>query len=104
MREVIQGLIEAESEARSIVQLAREEADGLVSEARQRARDLVAQSRQAARAEAAQTIEAAVAAAQQEKMKQLERAATEIQIQVRMDEATRGRLADAVVRCVIGQL
>ncbi len=103
MREVIQGLIEAEGEARGIVQSARAEADALVSEAEKRAQRLAAQARLTARAEAAQTIQTAVEAAQAEKIKRLETATFEIQSQVRMDEATRNRLADAVVRCLSGQ-
>ena len=103
MREVIQGLLAAEGEARSLVQSARAEADGLVSDAEKRARDLAAESRQAARAEAAQTIASAVAAAQREKKQRLEQAAAEIQSQVCMDEAMRNRYADAVVRCICGQ-
>jgi vacuolar-type H+-ATPase subunit H len=103
MREVIQGLIDAEREARSIVQSARAEAEGIVVDAEKRARSLTAEARQAVAAEAAQLIAAAVESAQQEKKKRLERAAAEIQNQVRMDEATRNRLADAVVRCVCGQ-
>ncbi len=103
MREVIQSLLEAEGEARGIVRSAREGADHLVSDARKQAQDRLAQARQAARAEAARTIETAVEAAQAEKKKRLERASTAIQSQVCMDEATRNRFADAVVRCVRGR-
>lgn len=103
MREVILGLIEAEGEARGLVQSARAEADVLVSEAEKGARSLAARARQAACAEAAQTIETAVKAARLEKAKRLEAAVLGIQNQVRLDEATCGRLAEAVAHCVCGQ-
>jgi vacuolar-type H+-ATPase subunit H len=103
MREVIQGLIEAEAEARHIVESARQEADALLSDAEKRAREVAAQARQAARAEAARTIDTAVEAAQQEKRKQLEKAAAEIDHEARIDDATLERLAQAVVRCVCSE-
>ncbi len=103
MREVIQGLVEAEGEARRIVQAARAEADRLVSAAEQRALAMAATARREARAQAIQTIEAAVKAAQEEKRKRLEQAAAEVQSQVRMDEAVHDRFVEAVVRCVCGQ-
>jgi vacuolar-type H+-ATPase subunit H len=103
MHEVIQGLIEAEGEARAIVQRARAEADRLVADAQQRAHDGGVRARQETRAQAAETIETAVEGAGQEKCKRLEQARAEIQCQVQMTEARRDRLADAVVRCVCGQ-
>lgn len=103
MREVIQGLIETEREARGLVQSARAEADGLVADAEKRAQDLLARAREEARAEAASAIETAVKAARQEKAKRLQDAAVEVERQVRMDEALRAQLVDAVVRCVLGQ-
>jgi vacuolar-type H+-ATPase subunit H len=103
MREVIQGLLEAEAEARHMVESARQEADALVADAEKRCRELAAEARQAARAEAVQTIDAAVEAAQLEKSKQLEKAAADIDRQTRIDEATRERLAQAVVRCLCGE-
>lgn len=100
MREVIQGLLEAEGEARRIVQSAREAAVELVAEAMKCARESVEQARHAARAEAAQAILTAVQAAQKERQQRLQNAKVEIERQVCMDEATCSRLADAVVRCI----
>ena len=103
MREVIRGLIEAEGEARAIVQAARGEADGLRSEAKKRAQEMLAQAQQAARVEAARTLDLAMEVAEQERQKRLERATAAIQSQVQLDETARDRFADAVVRCICGQ-
>ncbi len=103
MREVIQGLIAAEGEARCLVHSAREAADHLVADAEQRAQDVLARTRQETHAEAASAIETAVEAARQERAKRLQTAANEIDRDVRMEDAMRDRLVDAVVRCVCGQ-
>jgi vacuolar-type H+-ATPase subunit H len=100
MREVIEGLLVAEREARGIVQAARAEADGLVADAKKRAGDLLAQVHEETRADASQTIEHAVEVARQEKARRLQQVTVEIQSQVRMDEVLRAQLVDAVVRCV----
>lgn len=100
MREVIEGLLAAEREARGIVQAARTEADGLVADAKKRARDMLVHAHEDARADASQTIETGVELARQEKASRLRQVTDEIQSQVRMDEALRAQLVDAVVRCV----
>ena len=69
MREVIQGLIETEREARGIAQSARVTADALVADAEKRAQDLVARAREEVRAEAASAIETAVSAARRRRVR-----------------------------------
>jgi vacuolar-type H+-ATPase subunit H len=104
MREVIQGLVEAEREARGISQSAREEAERIVAEAKRHAHELIARNHEAARADMACSIEKAVQAAQLEKREALENVATKIQRDVRMDEVTQERLVEAVVQCICCKL
>jgi vacuolar-type H+-ATPase subunit H len=103
MREVIQGLLEAEAEARSIVRSARAEADRKVAEAGKGARDRVAQERLQTRAEAARIVEAAIEAAGRLRNERLNRATEEISRQISMDADKAERLAMAVVACISGQ-
>jgi len=100
MREVMLGLIDAEREARGMVDAARAEGERVVSRAEQSAREMAALARQEIRAEAAQVIETAVESARREKRERMEKAALEINNQVLMDEETRNSVVEEVVRSV----
>jgi len=102
MRDVIQKVIETETEAKRIVQAARAEAEQIMSAAQKQARDLVTQARQEARMATEKMLLAAMQEAEQEKKERLARAAAEILTQVCLDDATVQRAAAAAARCVRG--
>ncbi|MDE3068271.1 MAG: hypothetical protein KGJ60_12055 [Verrucomicrobiota bacterium] len=102
MRDVIQKVIEAEAEAKRLVQAARIEAERMESTARKQAQDLVAQARQEARWEAEKILEAATQEAEQERKERLAGATARIETQVRLDDPTLQRAAEAAARCVCG--
>ena len=102
MRDVIQKLIETEAEAKQIVEAARAEAGRILSDAQKRGRDLMALTRQETRVEADRILVAAVREAESEKQELLARAAAEMETQVRLNEATKQRAVEEVVRCVCG--
>lgn len=103
MRELIQGLLEAETEARSLVRSARAEADRRVAEAEKIARDRVAQGRRETRAEATRIIDTATEAAGRLRNERLTMAAEEVSRRVCMDAATAESLAMAVVGFITGR-
>ena len=102
MRDVIQKLIETEAEAKHIVETARAEAERILSDAQKQGRDLMALTRQETRVEADRILAAAIREAEREKQECLARAAAEIETQARLNEATKQRAVEEVVRCVCG--
>ena len=102
MREVIRGLVEAEGEARRIVQSTRAEAEVSVSEAEKRAQDILFGARADSKSAAEKEIDVAVEEARREKQKRLEKAAAQMEAQVRLDGATEQCAVDAIIRCVCG--
>jgi len=102
MREVIQKAIEAENEGKGRVAAAKAEAEAILSKAAKQSQELLERGQQEARTGAEQMVEAVVLQAEREKGELLARAAGEIEAQVRLDEATRQRAVDSVVRCVCG--
>ncbi len=102
MREVIQKVLEAEAEAKRLVEAAKAEADRLVSQAQQESQEFVARAREEARAEAGRLLDAATRQAEQEKRERLDRAAADIETQIQLDEETRQRAVEAALRCVCG--
>jgi len=102
MRDVIQKMVEAESQAKRAHDEAVTEAERLVAEARQKAKALLHQAEEEARTEAARIIEEARQAAEREKQERLAKAVSEIENQVRLDETVRLAATEAVVRCVSG--
>ncbi|MCX5655110.1 MAG: PTS sugar transporter subunit IIA [Planctomycetota bacterium] len=103
MREVIQKMVEAESEAKRVLQAATAEADHVLADARRQAQGLLEQSRREARAEAARTVEAAVQQAEREKKDLLAKEIVAVETETRLDDATRRAAVEAVVRVVSGQ-
>lgn len=102
MRDVIQQVIAVEAEAKCLVEAGRLERDRILSEAQQRGEELVSRTRREARADAGKMIETAVHEAEREKQECLARVAAEIEAQIRLDETTRQRAMEAIVRCVCG--
>lgn len=102
MRDVIQKIITTEADARQRVQSAKAEAERILTGARKRADELKAAARQMARLDVDKLMAAALQTAEAERQERLNRAAAEIQTQVKIDKATAGQAAEAVVRCVCG--
>ncbi len=103
MRDVVQKVIEAEAEAKRLVQAAQAEAERILAEAQNQGQQLITRARQEARTEAERMVEAAVRAAEQEKQKRLAHLAAEIESSLRLDEATRRHAVAAAIRCVCGK-
>lgn len=103
MRSVIQKILQTEAEAKSLVEAARLEAEETLSRARQRAQDSMTRARSELHAETERLLQAATQDAEREKQERLARTASEIQAQIRLEEATIRDAVDGVVRCVCGQ-
>jgi len=103
MREVIQKMVAAESEAKRVLQAATAEAEHILADARRQAQGLLEQSRRDARAEAARVVEAAAQEADREKKELLVKEIAAVEAETRLDDATRRAAVEAVVRVVSGQ-
>ena len=103
MREVIQQVIAAEEEAKSILAKARSERDLTMADAQRQARGLMEQASQEARIESEKMLAAAQQAADRERQQRLSRSTDEIETQVRIEDATMQCAARAVVQCVCGK-
>ena len=103
MRDVIRKLVDAESEARRMVDAARVEADRIAADARHAAEELAARSRRDARREAEEVVETATREALRIKRERLAHASAAIEAEVGVDSAVRQGLIDAAVRHVCGQ-
>lgn len=100
MRDIIQGIIATEGEAKSVVEKARAEADRILSEAQRKGQEILDHARMEAFAEAEKIVETAVASAEEEKQDRLARASSDIERQIQIDEATKKWAVEEVVRCV----
>ena len=103
MQNVIHGVMEAEKEARRILQDAQTEAERLIGAARQQAKANEDQARIDVRRTADTLIENSVKAAENEKAEQLVRAVSEMESSVRIDDSVRRCAVNAVVECVAGK-
>jgi vacuolar-type H+-ATPase subunit H len=103
MRDVIQGMVQAETEAKRIVAAAKAEAERLVAEAHKQAQGLAQQVLAGTRDEAARIVEAASREAEREKKDRLAKATAEVEKEVRMDESLRRDAVEAVVKAVCGK-
>ena len=103
MRDVIQKVIAAETDAKQLVQAARIEADQLLTNARLQARGLVELAHREARLETETILAAAEAEAGRDKAERLARATAEIQSNLRLDGATARQAVEAALRCVCGK-
>jgi vacuolar-type H+-ATPase subunit H len=102
MREVIQQLIEAEGEAKRLVESAHREAERLVGKAEAEAQATLTRVRAEVRVQAGQLVQAAVEHACAEKKQRLEEAHLQIQTELQLDPDTRSQLVQAVVEFVCG--
>lgn len=102
MRDVIQGVIEAEGEARRIVEAAHQEEERLIGAAQAQAQATLARAREEIRVQAETIIQSDVQQAQVEKKRRLEKAEFEIRGTMQLDAPTRDQIVDAVVQCVYG--
>ncbi len=100
MRDVIQKVIKVEGEAKLLLQEAQAEADRILADAQKQAHELAARRRQEVRVEAEKIMAAAIQEAEREKRERLGIAAAEIETQVRLDEVTKQRAVEAVVRFI----
>ena len=102
MREVIQKVIEAEIQAKRLVETSQAEAEAILSTARRQSQELVARVEKEARLEAERIVEAGALEAEREKNERLGRAAAETETQVRLEGPAQQRAVESVVRCVGG--
>ncbi|MHC1763440.1 MAG: hypothetical protein AB9869_03910 [Verrucomicrobiia bacterium] len=103
MRDVIQSVVEAEAEARRMIQSAREEADRILAEAQEQVQRTLPQARAEGRAASEKVIQTAVQRALEQKAELLRNAEIEIRESTRIDPALKERIIDAVVQCVRGE-
>lgn len=103
MRDVIQNVIAAEEEARSILAQARSERDRIMADAQRQAQELTEQSSREARAESEKILTSAHQSADSERQQRLSRATTEIETQVNLEDAAMRSAVTAVVECVCGK-
>lgn len=103
MRDVIQSVVEAEAEARRIVQSAREEADRILAAAQEQAKQKLSQARAEGRAASEKVIQTAVQRALERKAELLRNAEVGILESTRIDPDLKEQIIDAVVRCVRGE-
>ena len=100
MRDVIHGLIQAESEAKALVQAARDQGEQLVVEAQKRAQGLLTRSRAETRLQAEKIVESAVNEAHAEKKQCLEKAKARLQETGQLTPATVDQIVQAVVEAI----
>ena len=103
MQNVIHGVMEAEKEARRILQEARMEAELLIGAARQQAKANEEQARIDVRRTADTLIEDSVKAAENKKAAQLARAGYAMDTGVHIGGPVRISAVNAVVECVAGK-
>lgn len=102
MREVIQDLLAAETEAKAMVQHAHEEADQIVAEAEKRARAFVTNARAETHARTQATISAMVEDAQASKRQELEKNAANARNRLRLDPNDSEAVVQALIRFICG--
>lgn len=100
MREAVQRVIQAETEAKAVVARAQAEAERLLAEARREADDCIATVTEEARREAAGIVDAAVREAEVSRNTRLGEETAALEQSVRLDEALKERLVAAAIRCV----
>jgi vacuolar-type H+-ATPase subunit H len=102
MRDVIQKIVATESEARTIVAEARAEADRISSDAEKKKKTLVEDARLKAIEEAERIVADGAGEAEKEKERLLAAALAEIESKIHLEQDTRERVVEGVVRCVCG--
>lgn len=100
MNEVIARVMEAEAEAKRIVEAARIEADRILAEARVQAGELSTRIRRETQAEADRLIEDTVQAASQEKQARLKRYTAKLESSLPLDGPEKEEAVNAALKCV----
>jgi vacuolar-type H+-ATPase subunit H len=100
MRDVIQRILDSETEAKKRVAAARQEGERIVAAARQEAEHLLRRAREDARVEAERLLTHAIEEAIREKRDCMTRAAENIEAAVRLAPDLQDRIVAEVVRCV----
>jgi vacuolar-type H+-ATPase subunit H len=100
MNEVIARVMEAEAEARRIVDAARTESDRILSAARDEARQLSARIRKDTQTEADRLMEESIGAARQKKQTGLTRYAAELDARLPLAPSTEESAVAAALMCV----
>ena len=100
MKEVIAKIMEAEAEARQLVEAAHAEAEQILSAGRESAQTLTAKIRRDTHYQAEQVVRETIREAQQEKQANLARYAADLETTIRLDEAVKHQAVEAALRCV----
>jgi vacuolar-type H+-ATPase subunit H len=102
MHDVVKLVLQAEAQARRILEDAEAEAERLGADARSRAQEIV----QTMRRETAEQADAIVTTAEQEALRErrqrLAQAAVEIETAVQLDRPSAQAVVDGVIRCING--
>jgi len=102
MHDVVKLVLQAEGEARRILNDAEAEAERLAAEARRRAQEIVRTMRRETAEQADTIVTTAEQEALRERNQRLAQAAAEIETAVDLDPPSARALVEAVVRCVNG--
>lgn len=102
MTDVMRMVLEAEEQSTHLLENAEAEALKIGDEARRRAHDLVQKLQHETAEQAHEIVETARNEAHQERKRQLDEAAREIESTVRLDAAAMQSLTEALLRCVSG--
>ena len=92
--------IQKKEDAKRLVQTDKVQADSIISSAQNKAQEIKIRAEAEAQAEGELILQDAIKAAQQEKNDLLRRIVTEIESSIRLDETTKERAVEAVLRCV----
>ena len=102
MHDVVKMVIQAEAEAKGILQDAEAQAEGLAADARRRAQEIVKAIRREAAEQTDAMLQAAEQDAQRERQDRLTRASAQIETAVHLDPPTVRALVEAVLCHVHG--
>ena len=102
MRDVIQKIVATENQAKRIVEDGRTQADRILLEARKKAQDITAKAYQDAGREAQEIIAEAAREAEGERQKTLNEALETLEREVIIDERSRQKIIDEIIRHVCG--
>jgi vacuolar-type H+-ATPase subunit H len=100
LREVFDKIIEAETEGKRIVERAKVEAERILSQGRKEADQIRSRTDSESRVEAERILDAITQSAEDEKRKRMDRAISESDEEIQLDETSKQQAVDAVLRCV----
>ena len=102
MRDVIRKMLQAEAEAKRIVQEAETQAEQIRADARKKAQDLAQRAQQETADEVQKILSDAEDQARREKQERIVQIASAIEKEIAMDENFRRESVETVVRAVLG--